>query len=168
MISSYLSYIYPTIWQKIEISLKIHFKCCPYIPIMGFVFLCKIQEHTVFGKDAITITSHECQGIWNHWQLSHLFNSLFSLTTIKTSKLCITELFVSEIHQWPMDSHHKGPVMWLSCHHVTSQKQRNNCPPISGHLPYLSGSCAETQMTYIGMVNQLINPLKNKQNGCHF
>ena len=38
----------------------------------------------------ITVMSHEHHGMWNHWQLSYLFNSSFRLVTQKISKLYIT------------------------------------------------------------------------------
>ena len=36
----------------------------------------------------ITMSSHECHGFSNYWQLDCFFNSLFRLTTKETSKLC--------------------------------------------------------------------------------
>ena len=64
----------------------------------------------------ITVTSLECHGISNHPQCKCLYNSLFRLTT-KTSKL----------HQWPVDSLHKGRVMQkIHIYHVTLTYQ--TCP----------------------------------------
>ena len=69
---------------------------------------------------------------WLHkFELNCLLNSLFWLTTMKTSKLCNADPFyqgeytsqwpfVSVMHLWPVDSPHKLPVMWkvFSCHQV--------------------------------------------------
>ena len=38
----------------------------------------------------ITVMSHECPNISNHWQLSYLLNNLIRLTSKKTYKPCIT------------------------------------------------------------------------------
>ena len=42
-------------------------------------------------KKTIEVTSHECHGISYHWQLDHLFHSLYRLTIRKTIKLSIHE-----------------------------------------------------------------------------
>ena len=48
----------------------------------------------------ITVTSHECNNIWNHWQHDCLFNRIFRPTTKKTSMV-----FLRGIHQCPVDSY---------------------------------------------------------------
>ena len=58
-----------------------------------------------FSPYPITITSHECHGISNHCQLAWLLDSLFILTTKKTSKLCYT------CHVWgEFTGHHWCPL----------------------------------------------------------
>ena len=46
--------------------------------------------HSLHTIQYITVTSHECFGISNNWQLDCLFNSLLRLTWKKTPMLCIT------------------------------------------------------------------------------
>ena len=59
----------------------------------------------------ITVMSHMCHGISNHWQLYSLMNSLFRLTAKEHSSSAL--LALSERN--PLDSLHKGPVlMWKS------------------------------------------------------
>ena len=60
----------------------------------------------------ITATSNEHQDKLIHLPLDCLFSCLFRLTSTKTSKLCIIGPFVKGMHRWPVDSPHKGPVMW--------------------------------------------------------
>ena len=64
----------------------------------------------------ITVTSHEHHYIPNYWQLDQLFNSVFRLTTKKTSKNFIMEFFtpVRGIYS------HKGLVKWkvFPCHEM--------------------------------------------------
>ena len=47
----------------------------------------------------------------NHWQLNCLFNSSFQ-PTMENIKAPHYWPFVRGIHQWLVDSPHKGPVMW--------------------------------------------------------
>ena len=76
--------------------------------------LCKLNCVSIDRGSIITVTSHEHQIVWNLWQLNCFFNSMFRQATKKTLKvkLCIAGLFVRGIHPSPMDSLHKGPVMW--------------------------------------------------------
>ena len=66
------------------------------------------------------MTSQVHQGVSNHRLLGCLLKNLFWLTTGKTSKLRINELFVRGILRWPVDSPHYGPVTprALPCHYV--------------------------------------------------
>ena len=50
-----------------------------------------------------------CDRVLNHWHLDCLLNRLFRHRSKKTSKLCVKSL-CEGIHQWPVDSPHKGPV----------------------------------------------------------
>ena len=55
-------------------------------------------------------TPHELYGILYHWHIDSLFNSMFRLTTMETSKLPVHYWpFVRGIH--PVNSPHKGPVI---------------------------------------------------------
>ena len=38
-------------------------------------------------SQGIKVTSHGRLGVWNHWQLDHLFSSLFGMTTKETLKI---------------------------------------------------------------------------------
>ena len=59
----------------------------------------------------ISLIIDEHHGISNHWQLSSLFNKFFSLMTKENIKGLNYRPFVRVMHQWPVDSPHKGPVM---------------------------------------------------------
>ena len=61
-----------------------------------------IQSYGSYGS-SVPCESH---GISNHRPLNRLFNGLFRLTKERTSMLHITG------PRWPLDSPHKGPVMW--------------------------------------------------------
>ena len=54
---------------------------------------------------------NEHDGVSNHQPLDCLLNRLFRRRSKKTSKLHVTGLREGN-HQWPVDSSHKGPVMW--------------------------------------------------------
>ena len=59
--------------------------------------------------NCITVTSHEYHGVWSHWQLHCLLNSLFRLITRKT-------LSYTSLALWPGDN--KGQGMWqIFLHH---------------------------------------------------
>ena len=68
----------------------------PYL-IIGFL------QHRQDGISISKLTSHERFAISHDWQLDWLFNSLFRITTKKTSKLHITGLLLGVIHQWPVE-----------------------------------------------------------------
>ena len=61
--------------------------------------------------------SHEHHDVWNHWHLNYSLNSFPKLTT---KKCTILRLFAWKIHQWTVDSPHKGPVTEKAfpCHDV--------------------------------------------------
>ena len=65
------------------------------------------------------MTSYKCHGVSNKRQINCLFNSFLSLPSEKASKLHITGP-LRRIHQWPLDSPHKGPVMRKAspCHDI--------------------------------------------------
>ena len=77
-----------------------------------------------FSNYFIVATSHLCHGVSNHHQLDSLFNSLFMLKKSKHKGIILPAIFpgnppvTGEIHRWPMESPHKGPLMWKSflCH----------------------------------------------------
>ena len=74
--------------------------------------------------------SCEHHGVSNHQQLECLFNSMFRLTTRKTSIPCTTGICEQlEILRWPADSPHKGPVMWKAfpSHQRTANMSRRAC-----------------------------------------
>ena len=58
------------------------------------------HQQTECSQMYITVTSHECNNIWNHWQHDCLFNRMFRPTTKKT-----TMVFLRGIHQCPVDSY---------------------------------------------------------------
>ena len=62
------------------------------------------------AHNIITVMSHERHRISNHRSLECLCNSFFGLTS-KTNQRSALLPFVKEIHRWPVDSPHKGPVM---------------------------------------------------------
>ena len=49
-------------------------------------------KHCIIHVFLFTVTSHERHGVPNHMQLDSLFNTLFNITTKKTSKLRIARL----------------------------------------------------------------------------
>ena len=53
---------------------------------------------------------YERDGVSNHQNHDCLLNSLFRCRLKKVSKLRVTGLCVRGIHQWPVNSPHKGPV----------------------------------------------------------
>ena len=65
----------------------------------------------------------------NHQQLEHLFNSLFRLKTMETSKLCINSLVTSPSHYKNMEKnftpwhHHGCGLRWLPCNRKPCCKQ---------------------------------------------
>ena len=67
----------------------------------------------------ITVISHERHGISDHQHCICLFNSFFRLTRNKMKGIHYWP-FVREIHQWLVDSPHKGPVTWkaLPCNDI--------------------------------------------------
>ena len=71
--------------------------------------------HTLF----ITVWSDERHAVSNQHQLNSLFSSSLTVTN-KMIKAQYYLHFVREIHWWPMDSPHKGPVMQNSFHIMTS------------------------------------------------
>ena len=67
-------------------------------------------NHNGFQHGAvITMTSHECNVISNHRSLDFLLNSLYRLASKKHQSLHYWSS-VRGIHQWPVNSLHKGPV----------------------------------------------------------
>ena len=56
-------------------------------------------------------SDNERDGISNHWHLNCLFDHLLRCRSKTTSKLCTTGLCEGN-PPWPVDSPHKGPVMW--------------------------------------------------------
>ena len=81
-----------------------------------------------------------------HRLLDHLFKVLFRLTTKKSSKFHITDPLC-----WsPMDSMHKGSVMWklLACHDIT----------IHCH-PYIFLNCSHYNDVIMGMIASKITSL---------
>ena len=83
----------------------------------------------------------ECNGISNHQHLDCLLNHLFR----HRSKLQVTGL-CEGIHQWPVDSPHKGPLM-CKMFHANIILMLTDCKPVmsrwcSGYHGYgLSTSC---------------------------
>ena len=68
---------------------------------------------------AITMISYKHHSIWNHSPLHCLFNSLFRLTTKKTSKVCNTGPLWG-IHFSLLDSYHKELPLQKKCFHITT------------------------------------------------
>ena len=72
---------------------------------------------------------NECDGISNRWHFDCLLNCLFRCSSMKILKP-VSVAFVRGIHQWPVDSPYKGPVMWkmfpfddiILCLRVSCQK----------------------------------------------
>ena len=52
---------------------------------------------------------NERNGVSNHWHLDCLLNCLFRCRSKKTQS-SVSLAFVRGIHQWPVNSPHKGPV----------------------------------------------------------
>ena len=85
--------------------------------------------------DSLPLQWHhnEHDGVSNHWRLHCLLNRLFRRKSNKTSKL--TSLAsVREIHPWPVDSPHKGPVTRNFFHLMTSSDNAfcNECVDWNG------------------------------------
>ena len=61
--------------------------------------------------DSLQWRQNECDSVSNHRRLDCLLNRLFGHRSKKTSKSASLAL-VWGIHRWPVNSPHKGPVMW--------------------------------------------------------
>ena len=64
----------------------------------------------------ITVNLREHYGTSDHWQLNCLFNS-FLPSNKGNIKVLHNWPFVGGIHQWLLDSSHKGPTMWSVLYH---------------------------------------------------
>ena len=89
------------------------------IPVCVLCRVCHILLGTLQWRH------NECGGILNHRRLDCLLNHLFRCRSKKISKLSVTGL-CEGMHQWPVDSPHKGPVMrkifpFDDSHHVIQQ-----------------------------------------------
>ena len=81
----------------------------------------------VFALQIKTI-SYEHYGTWNHWVTSMYIYKLFvqqlaQANEAENIKSLQHWCFVRGIHQWVVDSPHKGPVMWKAfpCHDAIMQ-----------------------------------------------
>ena len=90
--------------------------CRAGIQIIGFQnMFCFITATELFSQcwSFIRVILYKCQRVSNHYQLDCLLNNLFRLTTTKENiQIPHYWPFVRGIHQWPVDSPHKGPAMW--------------------------------------------------------
>ena len=86
----------------------------------------------------ITVTTHKHHDIANQYLFDFVANSFSKLATNRTSKVCITYLFVKGIHQLLADSPHKGTVMqkafpfhdiimWWGCTVVSLHNKCGDC-----------------------------------------
>ena len=86
---------------------------CPWYPLMAQhpscingICQCNGDTHRNWkfsrGNSAVTNHIHERHGVSNHWQHDYLSISLFSLTTRKTAKLCITPTTRQIAYQVPV------------------------------------------------------------------
>ena len=78
----------------------------------------------------ITVMPHELHGISNHWQLECFFNSLFRITSIKTSISAMLNLYLCQNHRRPVDSPKKrasiaGTISMWRDHDKISRTWRN-------------------------------------------
>ena len=76
----------------------------------------KLIQHDITH---VRVTSHKHHGISNHLQLATVFWTVCSVNMTVCRTVCsanikenIKAAFVWGIHQWSMESPHKGPVMW--------------------------------------------------------
>ena len=81
--------------------------------LLWFWLIFFIREHN------ITVTSHDCNGMSNHWQLNCLLNSLFRLTWEEISKLPLLTLCEGNPPS-PVASPHRGPesLKIFPCHNI--------------------------------------------------
>ena len=82
-----------------------------YCIVMGLALVLEF-EYFSYYKDITWMSMHLIS------PLNCFFNKLFELTTKKASRLYITGPFFRGIHQWPVDSPHKGTVMVIKNFHV--------------------------------------------------
>ena len=86
-------------------------------------YLCLFFQFVVLGS---SVMSHEHHGISNHWQLDCLSNSLFRITSQKTSKLCITDPLWGESTTGDLSKRFHMLSLWT---HVTNpQMHQTNIP----------------------------------------
>ena len=88
------------------------------------ILICTQLRGNVLLDPSSLLTSHECHGILNHWQLSCYNESI---------KSPYYWPFVRGIQRSPLDSPHKGPVIWKAfvCHNIfmmTSCLPFSRCP----------------------------------------
>ena len=84
---------------------------------------CKLLKKRMSFVTFFTEISHGHHGLSNHWWFDCLFNRLFWLMTMKALQALYYWPFVKGIHQWPMDSHHEGPMISevSPCHDINIQ-----------------------------------------------
>ena len=79
-------------------------------------------ENIYILRKNVRVISYDYHGFANQWQIDHLFNSWFRLTTRKHKTLHHWS-FVRGIPCWAMASHHKEAVMWsIYLYHVIKQR----------------------------------------------
>ena len=80
------------------------------------------SNHNIHETEVFHYSDIEHQGFINHWHIDSLLNSLFRLTTIKTWKLCISDIFWGKAHitiGFPPQracNHHDIMELTIFCH----------------------------------------------------
>ena len=111
-------------WVKIPLKFVL---TCPInnIPAMVEIMAwCRSDNKPLSEPMVVSLLTHICvtrpwslqwrynghDGVSNHQPHHCLLNRLFRLRSMKTPKLRVTRPFVRGIHQWPVNTPHKGPV----------------------------------------------------------
>ena len=71
-----------------------------------------INWFSTLSLDTLQWRHNDRDCISNHWRLDYLLNHLCLGTDQRKHQSSASLAFVRAIHQWPVNSLHKGPIMW--------------------------------------------------------